>query len=411
MASIPLAEAQDLLLTACASLVPVDTPLSAAGGLVLAEEIRAPQDVPPFDNTAMDGYALRSDDAAEVGVILEVIGTVAAGRPSLVPMGAGQAMRIMTGAPIPDGADAVIMVESTEVETDGKQVRLSTSVRRGDHIRLRGSDIVSGEVALRPPTVLGPSQLGLLASLGVTTVKTHPRPRVGVMSTGDELVDGNVALQPGQIRDSNRIALLACLTRDGFAAIDFGIVADDEAAVRDAIELAMDSCDAVITSGGVSVGDFDCVKKVVLEMSQASDTPAVAGSIAIAIKPAKPFAYGFPGGKPILGLPGNPVSSLVSYELLARPVLRKLAGHHEPIRKAIRGRAGSDFSRLPDGRVHYVRVAAGFDSSGRLAAQALGHQASHHLATMALANGLAVLPDGDGLSEGAELDLLLLDGP
>jgi molybdenum cofactor synthesis domain-containing protein len=414
MALVPLAAAQALVLGPASALDPIRLPLRDALDHVLAEAVVAQHDVPPFDNSAMDGYALRAADATGAESTLSVIGVVAAGHPGDMEVGAGQATRIMTGAPIPRGADSVIMVEQTETSPDGMSVRLLRPVDRGDHVRRAGSDMNRGAVVIEPGAVLGPSHLGVLASVGAADAAVHPRPRVGVMSTGDELADPGSPLEHGQIRDSNRVSLISCLERDRFVPVDLGIVADDEHAVRERLEAGLAECDALITSGGVSVGDFDHVKRIVTELAR--ERGGATGSIGVAIRPAKPFAYGFVAGHlerwiPVLGLPGNPVSSLVSYELLARPVLRTLAGHGDPVRAEVTGRAGEEFARQPDSKTHFVRVRADYDDDGVLVARSCGGQGSHQLATMTFANALAVIPDGYGVGDGDRLGLLLLGAP
>ena len=306
----------------------------------------------------------------------------------------------MTGAPIPDGADAVVMVEQTSVEGDVVTVEQTASV--GDHIRGPGEDLRPGQVVIEPDTVLGPAHLGVLASLGYQRVPVYPRPRVGVMSTGDELVEGPVALRPGQIRDSNRPTLLALVRRSGFVAVDLGLVADDEAAIEAGVRRALETCDALVTSGGVSVGDFDYMKTVLGRLGQLR-------SWQVAIKPAKPFAFGLVGGKPVFGLPGNPVSSMVSFELFARPALRRMGGHRDLDRPLVDAVAAEPLRRRPDGKLHLVRVVAGLGEDGRWRVRPVAGQASHQLWAAAGANALAFVPDGPGVEAGGTVRLLLTD--
>jgi molybdenum cofactor synthesis domain-containing protein len=416
----PLGEVQQLVLDACPVLEPQRLPLGEALGHVLAEEVVAAEDVPRFANAAMDGFAVRAADTAGGGAQLAVVGTVAAGAWSDRPVGAGEAVRIMTGAPVPPGADAIVMVELTQVSDGGSTVVLQAEAAAGDHLRPPGSDLRGGTRVCEAGTVLGPGHVGVLASIGVDRVLVHPRPRVGVFSTGDELVPPSVQPGTGQIRDANRPALLACLVRDGFEPVDLGILPDREDAVRAGLSEAFEGCDALLTSGGVSAGDFDYVKLVLGEL--AADG-GFSRSLGVAIRPAKPFAFAVvpaaaPGGGgarrvPVLGLPGNPVSSLVSYEVLARPAFRKMAGHPDPLRRPVRGVAGEDLLRGIDGKLHLDRVAVHVGADGRLVAHPSGErpQGSHHLGAMAGANALALLPDGDGVREGGELDLLVLDWP
>jgi molybdopterin molybdotransferase len=234
----------------------------------------------------------------------------------------------------------------------------------------------------------------------------YPRARVGVLSTGDELVDGPEPLRPGQIRDSNRRTLLALLAEANAEPIDLGHARDDQAAVRDALTTGLERCDAVLTSGGVSVGDFDYVKVVLDELSGGTFS-----WMQVAIRPAKPLAFGVVDGTPVFGLPGNPVSSMVSFELFARPALRSMMGHADVGRPRVAAVADEAIRRRPDGKLHLARVRARWGSDGRVHVQPLGGQASHHLHAMAEANALALVPDGDGVGPGADVETLLLADP
>jgi molybdenum cofactor synthesis domain-containing protein len=374
---------------------------------VLTEPVVASEDVPPFDNSAMDGYAVRAADTAAAPVELPVAGVLAAGAdPSAFHVGAGEVVRIMTGAVIPDGADAIVIVEQTEPLDDGARVRIDAAARAGDHIRVAGDDIRSGDVVFDAGVALTAGHLGVLASLGVGEVAVTRRPRVGVLSTGDELVEGSAPLRPGQLRDSNRHALLPMLTDAGCEAVDLGLIKDDRAAIGDAIERAVETCDALLTSGGVSMGDFDEVKAVLSE--RADDMRWMQ----IAIRPAKPFAFGTMSGTPVFGLPGNPVSSIISFELLARPALRKMMGFGPDRleRPRITATADEDVRRHPDGKTHFARVVL-TALDGKVHARSAGGQGSHQLAALAAANALAVLPDGDGVRAGDDLEVIPLTWP
>lgn len=412
---VPFEEVQQLVLDSCAVLAPVDLPLAEACGHVLAEPVTAVEDVPAFDNTAMDGFAVRAADTVGGYARLRIVGTLAAGHVPEHTVGPGEAVRIMTGAPMPEGADAIVMVELTETAPDGQTVEAQKVAHVGDHVRRAGSDLAAGSTVCAPPAVITPGRVGMLASLGITVVSAFRRPLVGVLSTGDELVEGGGALRRGEIRDANRPALLSHLARDCFATVDLGIVRDREDDVRQAIETALERCDAVITSGGVSVGDFDYVKSTLDQLARARG--GFMRSIGVAIRPAKPLAFGVVATRdgvrrvPVFGLPGNPVSSLVSYELFARPALRMMAGHADPLREPVRGRALEDLERHPDGKVHLARVVVEHGADGVLEARSAGQQGSHQLGAMAAANALALLPDGNGARAGGELDLLVLDWP
>ncbi len=398
---IPLSEAREFVLSKCVQGPAVTVPVDDAADLVAAADLAAVGPIPPFDNTAMDGFAVRAADVASAPVTLSMIGTIAAGAVPDITVGEGQAVRIMTGAPMPPGADAVVMVELTNMSEDQTTVDVSESVPVGNHIRPTGDDVQTGQVVFQAGTVLRPAHLGVCTSIGVYDVPVIARPRVGVISTGDELVDGPRPLGIGQIHDSNRHTLLALVNAMGATAVDLGLVPDDEDQIRDAMTAAAASCDAVITSGGVSMGDFDFVKKVLTEIGDMR-------WMQVAIKPAKPLAFGTVDGTPIFGLPGNPVSSMVSFELFARPGIRKMMGHAEPVVATVAGVAGADMLRGPDGKTHFARVHATMRDDGRYEASFSGGQGSHQLSAMAAANALAVIPSGDGVHKGDPVDLLLL---
>ncbi len=404
-AVISLADAQARVLATVAPLPAVTVPLREALGLALSVPLAANEPVPPFDNTAMDGYAIRAGDtagaSAESPVRLLVVDELPAGKAPSVPVGAGQAIRIMTGAPIPPGADAIVMVEDTTVDGDGVLDR--RAARAGDHIRPAGGDLAPGAVVFPAGTVLGAAHLGVAASLGYPEVPVVRRPRVAVMSTGDELTAPEEPLTPGKIRDSNRPMLLALVAQTGCEAVDLGIARDDEAVITERLEQAVATCDALVTSGGVSVGDYDLVKAVLDRMGELSWQQ-------VAIKPAKPLAFGVVGGKPAFGLPGNPVSSHVSFELFARPALLQMMGHSRRFRPVVEAVAGHDMLRRSDGKLHFDRVRL-TRRDGRLLAERSGVQASNVLSAMALADGLAMIPDGRGVVAGEVVEVMVLDAP
>lgn len=403
---IPLEEAHAEVLAACRPAASRPLGLEAALGLTLAETVHAAEAVPPFRNTAMDGYAVRAADVTAAGhdrpVRLKVIGTLGAGRPPVASVGPGEALRIMTGAVFPEGADAVVIVENTRSE--GDSVEVLAPAEPGAHIRAAGGDIAVGQELFAAGTVLGPGHLGVLCSVGCQTVSVVPAPAVGVLSTGDELVEGAGRLEPGQIRDSNRRTLLSLLARDGFRPVDLGIARDDEAVIETALRAGAESCDAVLTSGGVSMGDYDYVKAVLDRIGRMR-------WMQVAIRPAKPFAFGVIGTTPVFGLPGNPVSSMVSYELLARPGLRRMAGRpdddlHRPVVPGVVDDDGWRGGR--DGRTGYVRVTTRLDDAGRLHISSSGGQGSHQLYAMAQADALAISPPGVDIGRGDTVGVLRL---
>jgi molybdopterin molybdotransferase len=407
MTLAPLPDVQEEVLAAVTRLEPVTVPLAEAHGLALAEEVRSSEAVPPFANTAMDGYAVRAadttgaTDGAPVG--LRVVGHLAAGHAPDRSVGPGQAIRIMTGAPMPPGADAVVMVERTTPDGDDG-VRIGAAASVGDHVRPAGGDLAAGAAVFPAGTVLTAPALGVLASIGAAEVRVTRRARVGVLSTGDELVgvDERRGLEAGQIRDSNRPMLLALTREAGCDAVDLGIERDDEAAITSALELATAEYDVVLTSGGVSVGDYDYVHAALARLGTLVQRQ-------VAIKPAKPLAFGVVGGTPVFGLPGNPVSSLVSFECFARPALLTRLGHPQRFRPEVQARAEHPFTRRPDGRLHLDRVRLRATPDGYAVART-GDQASNVLSATAAANGLAKIPDGDGVPAGASLTVMRLDG-
>jgi molybdenum cofactor synthesis domain-containing protein len=398
----PVEEVRAAILAECRPLPAVDAPLSDTLGCVAAAPVAAPFDVPPFANTAMDGYAVRSDDTTSAPVRLEVVATLPAGSAPDRAVGAGEAIRIMTGAPIPPGADAVVMVERTQALDGGSRVLVEVAVPPGQSVREAGSDVVAGQEVLATGTPLSAAHLGLLASLGQQTVCVHKRPVVGVLATGDELVDGPAPLRPGQIHDANRPMLLALAAQAGAQVRDLGRSPDDPDAIARALEAAVASCDAVLVTGGVSVGDFDFVGAVFGRLG-------TVWTWDVAMKPGKPLAFGALGGKPVFGLPGNPVSAAVSYEMFARPAVRRLMGHSTLLRPIVPGVAGEAFKRRPDGKLHIVRVVATWGDDGRSHVRSAGGQGSHVLGALASANALALLPDGEGAQPGDTVDLMFLD--
>ena len=406
----PLHDVRTMVLAACAVGAPVQVTRQVAAGLVLASDVVSGENVPPFANTAVDGYAVRSSDLHTVPVELHVVGELAAGAAPSIAVAPGTAIRIMTGAPLPEGCDAVVMVEDTE-RVGSDSVRIHKSVPAGSAFRLAGSDVAIGDTVIAAGTQVTPMVEGVLASVNAKTVSVYPRISVGVISTGDELVDDGSALQIGQIRESNRLMLLRLVAEAGATPVDLGIIRDDEPALEHALRTAVNerSCDVIITSGGVSMGDYDVVKAVLSRIANMQ-------WFQIAMKPAKPFAFGTLANDrgvnvPIFGLPGNPVSSLMSFELIARPALRNMMGFgaasHRPEVMAI---TDEDIVRHEDGKIHFDRVRAAWGSDGRVHVRRTGAQGSHQLASTSVANALIAVPDGNGLRTGDEVVVTFL-GP
>lgn len=403
---IPLDEAIQHVLERCPALPPVTVRSRSAKGLVLAQAVVATEDVPPFANSAVDGYAVMAASVADAPVELPVVGEVAAGAHTDRVLQSGEAIRIMTGAPVPAGADAIVMVEDTERVDGGARVLVRRSVPAGAAVRPVGDDVAVGARLFEPGTVLTPAVVGVLASINANEVLAHRRVRVAVLSTGDELVEDGAPLQPGQIRESNRAMLMGLVADAGCEAVEFGTVRDDEAVLEGVLRRAAEECDAIVTSGGVSMGDYDVVKAV---LSRIADMRWMQ----IAIKPAKPFAFGLlarsdGSSVPVFGLPGNPVSSLVSFEMVARPALRRMAGHVSPHRPEVLAVADHPLRRSVDGKTHLMRVFAEFGADGRVHVTPVGAQGSHQLAATSLANAIAVVPDGPGVEAGSPVRAVLL---
>lgn len=398
---IPLDDARSHVLDRVGRLDAVEVALADAAGLVLAADVVAAELVPPFANTAMDGFAVRAADTIGAPVTLDVVGTIAAGATLDGEVGAGQAARIMTGAPMPPGADAVVMVERTRLDEAASTVGIEITVDEGNHVREAGEDVVPGDLLFTAGTRLTAGHLGVLASVGVQSVSTTRRPRVGVISTGDELVDDGRALRPGEIRDSNRRTLLTLVADAGWEAVDLGIAVDEPDTIRAAFLAGAESCDAILSSGGVSMGAFDYVKVVLDEIGDMR-------WMQIAIKPAKPFAFGLIGDTPVFGLPGNPVSSMVSFELLARPAIGIMAGATDASLPILRAISEDTLGHPADGKTHFLRVEGRIDETGRWHVRRAGGQGSHQLTAMARADALALAPDGVEIGPGDEVEILPL---
>jgi molybdopterin molybdotransferase len=351
-----------------------------AVGRVLAVDIVAPWDMPSWDNSAMDGYAVRAADCARP-VALEVKGYIPAGGHSSEVVAPGTAAKIMTGAPLPPGADAVVPIEETE-ERDGK-VLLKDPVRRGAHVRRKGEDIRAGEAILRAGTVVAPAEVSLLASSSRTSVQVVRRARVAILSTGDELVEPGEPLSPGKLYNSNALAVAAAVKQIGGEPILLGIARDDRESLRSLLEEGL-RADALVTSAGVSMGDRDLVREVLEELSVRQVFWKVD------IKPGRPTAFAVHGTTPVFSLPGNPVSTLLTFEQFVRPALLKMMGHRKLLRPLVGAVLQEDLARKP-GRVSFVRVRLE-RSEGELLAWNAGNQETGILKTMLQADGIAVIP-------------------
>jgi len=360
----------------------------AALGRVLITDVVSPIDVPAYTNSAMDGYAI---DGAGLSpnseALLKVIGVAAAGRPFAGAVGAGQCVRIMTGAAMPSGTNTVVMQEN--VTRDGDTAILSKGQKPGQHVRQAGEDISAGAVAVAAGTVLMPPELGLLASLGIGEVAVRRRPRVAFFSTGDELRSVGEPLDTGQIYDSNRYTIYGMLQRLGVDTIDMGVVRDNRRAVEDAFAEAARSADAIVTSGGVSVGDADYVTST-LEKSGS------VGFWKVAMKPGRPLAFGRVGDALFFGLPGNPVSVMATFYQLVQPALQALAGMPDPGPPLTVTAVCSESLRKKPGRREFQRGVLTQHGDGRLAVRSVGRQGSGVLSSMSAANCFIVLPEDAG---------------
>jgi molybdopterin molybdotransferase len=375
-------EARRRVLDAVAPLPSVDVLLRDAFGLVLAEDLVAPHPLPRFANSAMDGYAVSADDTAgsapDAPVELKVVGEVRAGDPGDVAVLPGAAARIMTGAPLPPGADAVVPVEVTEERHDTVLIKEPASA--GRHVRPAGDDVQEGETLVQAGLELGPGELALLASMGLSPVPVRRGPRVAVLVTGDELVPAEANPGPGQIRDSNSIALGALVAGAGGEVIPARPVADTFAATKAAFERAADVSDLVLSSGGVAVGRYDFVKDVVAELGHID-------MWRVAMQPGKPVVLGSVVDRPFLGLPGNPVSIHVGFEQFVRPAIRKMRGCRSLLRPTITASL-TDTIRKPPGRLHFVRVRLSSES-GKWFAAPTGPQGSHIQSSLVDCHGVA----------------------
>ncbi|HUZ41694.1 MAG TPA: gephyrin-like molybdotransferase Glp [Acidimicrobiales bacterium] len=403
---ISLEEAQSFVRRDLAPLRPVELALDEVLGLVAAEQVVARERIPGFANSAMDGYALRADDTSAEATRLRVTGSIMAGDVPTGPLEVGETMRVMTGAPIPDDSDCVCMIEEVTVDPDGCAVTINRTMARGENVRFPGEDIELGQVLIAAGTELGVVEVGVLASQGLACAKVFPRPRVGVLSTGNELTTSRGPLPQGAIRDLNRPMLLASLRQSGFTATDLGIVPDDESLITRAFQNAIGDFDAVVSTGGVSVGDVDHVKSAILKLCGTR-----ARSMQVAIKPGKPMTFGIAGedGTPLFGLPGNPVSTLVSFELFVRPSLRLLGGHRLLERPVFNSVLDSALSRRLDGKLHVIHVKVAVGADGRPHVTNIMRKGSHMVSAIAGANALAMVPDGEGLDRGQLVRTMILD--
>ncbi|HEX7736980.1 MAG TPA: gephyrin-like molybdotransferase Glp [Ktedonobacteraceae bacterium] len=403
---ISVEEALERILGEIHPLPTTYVPLAETLGLVLATDVVAQEDMPPFANSAMDGFALRSQDSqSQAGQPprLRVTGGVAAGYVADHAVQAGTALRIMTGAPVPPGADAVIQIELTKYDgPDSTWVEVLQPVTPGNNIRPAGEDMRCGQTVLRQGTEIGPWEIGVLATLGLASVPVTRRPQVAILGTGDEVIDVDQPLAPGKIRNSNSYLLEAAVQRAGARPVRLGIARDTVESLREKFSQAPGS-DLIITSGGVSVGDFDLVKNIMAEQGEIHFWR-------INMRPGKPVAFGHIGQTPLLGLPGNPVSAAVTFELFGRPVLRKMLGHARLLRPQVSVVVEDDLGERSMRR-HYVRAHVTW-RDGHFVARTTGNQGSNIMTSLLNANALLIVPEGGvELKAGDTTQALMLDWP
>ncbi|GAA2306335.1 molybdopterin molybdotransferase MoeA [Streptomyces kunmingensis] len=425
------------ILSTVQPLDPIELQILDAQGCVLVEDVTVPVSLPPFDNSSMDGYAVRVADVTgaseEYPAVLTVIGDVAAGQAEQLTVGPGQAARIMTGAPLPPGAEAVVPVEWTDgglgagpvssmpahssaPEGASGEVRVHRPAEARAHVRAQGSDVQAGDRALTTGTVLGPPQIALLAAIGRGTVRVRPRPRVVVVSTGSELVQPGESLSHGQIFDSNSFALTAAARDAGAIAYRVGAVSDDAETLRSTIEDQLIRADLVVTTGGVSVGAYDVVKEALSSVGDPDEEDGIGAGSGVefrklAMQPGKPQGFGSvgPDHTPLLALPGNPVSSYVSFELFVRPAIRALMGLPADTLRRPTTRAVLTADKAltsPDGRRQFLR---GVHDAEAGEVTPVGGSGSHLIAALAQADALIVVDeDVTSVEPGTEVDVIRL---
>ena len=405
-------EALGIILKKAKRLEPVSVPLTESLGKVLAEDIVSGDDIPPFANSAMDGYAVVASDTKDASedtpVELEVLEDQPAGTVATQAVRKGTAIRIMTGAPLPDGADAVVQVENTISGKDQRVrhgfVKILKPVRATNNVREAGEDVKRGEIVLTAGTLLGPAALGLLASLGHPHVKVFRPARIAIITTGDELLEIDQPLQPGKIRNSNAYSLYAQVEQTGAVPVKAGISVDTKEALARILKTALSDADIIMTTGGVSVGDYDLVKDVLDLLGAKLEFWRVAQ------KPGKPFGFWTYEGKSIFGLPGNPVATMVCFEEYVRPAARKMMGYDLLFRPEVEATTTNDIKKKP-GRIHFIRVIVE-KNDNVYTVSSTGPQGSGILKSMVLANGLALIPaDIEFVQAGGKVKAHLIDQP
>ncbi len=403
---IPMDEAVRIVLEHTRTVDAISADLMDSLGRVLAEDVASDVDMPPFNKSMMDGYAVFGEDlreaSAERPAVLEVIEEIPAGTVPKKPVSGGQAARIMTGAPIPEGADSVVMVEDTADEADGKRVKVFEPTEIGENVIPLGEDLRQGQVVLRSGKVIRPPEVGILASVGAVTVAVYRQPTVAVIATGSEVVEPKNRPEPGQIRNSNAYSMMAQVERAGAKAQYLGIVEDRESDLERVIAEGLEACDVVLLSGGVSAGVYDLVQTAM----RACGVEVLFERIRM--KPGKPLTFGVRGNQLVFGLPGNPVSAVVGLELLVRPAIRKMQEMEEIHRPIVRGILTEGFRQTP-GRKQYVPALCKAHN-GVWETRWVGHHGSGDLFSLSRANSLFVVEaEIERLDEGDAVDVILLE--
>jgi molybdopterin molybdotransferase len=397
--AVTFEEARSLILENVAPLATERVQLLAAVGRVLAEELRAPWDLPGWDNSAMDGYAVRAEDCPEPVILAVVDYLPAGGSAEGMIVRPGTAVKIMTGAPVPQGCTAVVPFEAASEE--GNWVHIRERVEPRSHIRFRGEDLRAGDLVIPAGTVLRPPEINMLAAFGQAEVAVWRRPRVAILSTGDELMELGEPLAPGKIVNSNSHSLAAAVMEAGGEPLLLGIARDNRESHQEKLSAGL-AADVLITSAGVSAGDRDLVRQVLTELGVRQIFWKAE------IQPGYPLAFGIRDGVPVFSLPGNPVATLITFELFVRPALLQMQGHAGPIRPTVRARLQEPAKKKP-GRVRFMRVQVRGGETG-LVASSSGDQNTGILRTMVRANGIVILPaEREYFAAGDEVDVHLLD--
>jgi len=393
-------EARRMVLENAPLLGEVEVPLAEAAGHVLAQKVASDVDLPPFHKSAMDGYAVRAEDVRDLPAVLKVAEDVPAGKFPERPLAPGKCTRVMTGAPVPEGTDLVVMVEDTEPLPDGR-VRILKAPRDKTNVCPKGEDVKEGEVVLSPGHILGPPEIGLLAAVGAERVRVFRRPKVAVLATGDELVCAGERPGPGQIRDVNTYSLLALCMKRGFDAESLGIARDEPGELRERIRLGMGEADVVLVSAGVSVGDYDFVPDVLWELGVRTVFHKVA------MKPGKPTVFGVYDGGVLFGLPGNPVSTIVTFLLFVDPVLRRMAGFPvgelAPLKALLDGRLVNKGDRTAIKPCLLAREGAGWRATP------VESHGSADIASLSKANAFMVIGREERLELGDTVDVIPME--